>query len=1040
MAQERFKRKLAAIFSADVAGYSRLMGEDEAATVKTLSTYREIMTTLIQQHRGRVVDSPGDNLLAEFASIVDAVQSGVSVQKELQARNAELPENRRMEFRIGINLGDVIEEGDRIYGDGVNVAARLEALSDPGGICVSKTAFDQIESKLPLGYEYLGDQTVKNIAKPVGAYRVLMEPRVTVAGEPEKEKLPKMRRKTIIVGAVAFLMVVVVGIWQFYMRRPSVEPASVEKMAYPLPDKPSIAVLPFDNLSGDPNQDYLCDGLTEEIITVLSKISDLFVIARHSAFTFKGKPVKVKQVAEELGVRYVLEGSVRKAEERVRVTAHLIDALRGDHLWSERYDRAMEDIFALQDEITKNIMTALQVKLTEGEKASVWSRGTDNLNAYQKFLKGRAHFLRFNINDNVVSRQLFEEAIALDPEFSSAYVDLAWTYLMDMHFGVSKSPKESLGRATQLAQRAISLDESSSFTQSGLGFIFMLKRQYEEAIAQGEKAVALSPNDSLAQAHLGRTLAFSGRYEEALTFLEKAIRLDPIPLPWYKFVVAICYQHMGRHEEAVEIFKKALQHNPNAIATHIRITASYSLLGRKEDASVSTAEVLRLNPKFSIESIAKTWPYKNKVDSDLIMNALRKAGLPDKPPLPLPDKPSIAVLPFTNMSDDPKQEYFADGMTDVLITDLSKISGLFVIARNSVFTYKEKPVKLKQIGRELGVRYVLEGSVRKAKNEVRINAQLIDATTGGHLWAERYDGKMNDVFALQDKITQKIVTALAVKLTVGEQVVQERTDNVAAYDAFLQGWTHYVRRTPADFSKALEYFKRAVEKDPHYGRAYAALASIYCESTYRLWQSNLGVKWGEARYLAEEYLEKAMKYPTPLAHQVASRMNIDWQEYEIAIAEADRAIAFDPNDPNSYLAMAYALIYAGRAEEAVNYVKRAMRLDPQYPAYYLFVMGLAHFGMDKLEEAVTFFKRALERNPENYVSLIPLSAAYAHLGGGEKAKAAIVELKKALPEATVSLFMECPLWRYKNRIDKRRLLDGLRKAGLEQHRNRIFWP
>jgi TolB-like protein/class 3 adenylate cyclase len=326
MTQEGFKRKLTAILSADVEGYSRLMSEDEEATVRTLTNYRGVMTTLIQQHNGKVLDSPGDNLLAEFASVVDAVQCAVSVQKEINARNDELPENRRMEFRIGINLGDVIQEEDRIYGDGVNIAARLEGLSEPGGICISKTAFDHIESKLPYGYDFIGDQTVKNIPKPVGAYRVLLEPRVTVSGKPVEKKPSPVRRKDILVGAIAVVVVAVAaGIWQFYIRRPTIEQASVEKMAYPLPDEPSIAVLPFVNMSDDPKQEYLSDGITESIITVLSNVRNMFVISRNSTFTYKDKPVKIKQVAEELGVRYVLEGSIQKTEDRVRITAQLID-------------------------------------------------------------------------------------------------------------------------------------------------------------------------------------------------------------------------------------------------------------------------------------------------------------------------------------------------------------------------------------------------------------------------------------------------------------------------------------------------------------------------------------------------------------------------------------------------------------------------------------------------------------------------------------------------------------------------------------------
>ena len=316
MADKGFKRKLTSIFSADAVGYSRLMGKDEEATVRTLTSYRSVISTLIKQYNGTVIDSPGDNLMAEFVSVVDAVQCAVAVQKELKARNDELPENRRMPFRIGINLGDVIQEEDRIYGDGVNIAARLEGLAEPGGICISKTAFDHIETKLPYGYEFLGDQTVKNIAKPVGAYRVLLEPRVTVAELPKAEKpATARRRRVMIVVTVALVIAITLVVWQLYIRRPSVAPASIDKMAFPLPDKPSIAVLPFKNLSDDPTQEYFCDGMSEDLITDLSKISGIFVIARNSTFAYKGESVKINQVAEELGVRYVLEGSVRKADK-----------------------------------------------------------------------------------------------------------------------------------------------------------------------------------------------------------------------------------------------------------------------------------------------------------------------------------------------------------------------------------------------------------------------------------------------------------------------------------------------------------------------------------------------------------------------------------------------------------------------------------------------------------------------------------------------------------------------------------------------------
>ena len=409
MADEGFKRKLTAILSADVEGYSRLMGEDEEATVRTLTAYREVLTTLIQQHNGKVLDSPGDNLLAEFVSVVDSVQCAVAVQKEIKARNDELPENRRMQFRIGINLGDVIQEKDRIYGDGVNIAARLEGLAEPGGICISKTAFDHIEAKLPLGYEFLGEQEVKNIAKPVEAYRVLMEPRVTVANEKEAaEAIPFWRRKAVIAGAIAAVVVLIgVSVWNLYLRPLPIEPASVEKMAYPLPEKPSIAVLPFDNMSDDPKQAYISDGITENIIMALSKTPKLFVIARNSTFVYKDKPINIKQAAEELGVRYILEGSVQKMENLVRITAQLIDATTGRHQWAERYDRELKDIFALQDEITLEIITALQVELTEGEQSRIHRGGTTNLEAFLKILKGREHHFKFTKEDMEIAKRMY---------------------------------------------------------------------------------------------------------------------------------------------------------------------------------------------------------------------------------------------------------------------------------------------------------------------------------------------------------------------------------------------------------------------------------------------------------------------------------------------------------------------------------------------------------------------------------------------------------------------------------------------------------
>jgi len=625
MATQDFKRKLAAILHADVKGYSRLIGEDEDATISTLTAYREVMGMLIQKHRGRVVHGSGDSLLAEFISVVDAVQCAVEIQNELKTRNAELSEDRKVEFRIGINLGDVIEKDEDLHGDGVNIAARVESLADGGGICLTRSAYDQVKKKLPLGYEYLGEHSVKNIAESVRVYRVLMEPEDAGKVIGEKRGEPRQGQRAAL-AAVIVLLLIVGGVLIWRTVSPPVEVASVEKMAFPLPDRPSIAVLPFDNLSKDPEQEYFSDGLTEEIITALSRVPKLFVIARNSTFTYKGKPVKVDQVAEELGVKYVLEGSVRKAEDKVRITAQLIDALKGHHLWAERYDRDLKDIFAVQDDITKNIITALQVKLTEGEQARAAAKGTKNLDAYLKYLQAMENLYHFNRESNALGKQLAEEAIALDPEYPMAYRALSAAHKMDVWLGTSKSPKQSITKAMELLQKAITLDDTYAEAHGWLGFLYSMTEKHDKAVAKAEHGVALNPNSADVHLILGHTLRFAGRYEESIPEYKKAIRLNPIPPNHYLFGLAMSYAMTGQYEEAITWGKKAVLQNPNDFLAQIILTQIYGLSGRYEEARAQAAEVLRLQPKFSLEKWAKKVKGSNR---EKLIGALRKAGLPE---------------------------------------------------------------------------------------------------------------------------------------------------------------------------------------------------------------------------------------------------------------------------------------------------------------------------------------------------------------------------------------------------------------------------
>ncbi|HXG21087.1 MAG TPA: tetratricopeptide repeat protein [Methylomirabilota bacterium] len=591
-------RKLAAILSTDVAGYSRLMGDDEEATIRTLTAYRTLLSSLIQQYRGRVVDAPGDNLLAEFASVVNAVRCAVEIQQSLKTQNAGLPEQRQMQFRIGINLGDVIVEGERLYGDGVNIAARLESLAEPGGICISGTVYDQVETKLSLTYDYQGEQTVKNITKPVRVYRIVL-PEVSspcvgesqgegsakatkrstfqVSGSKGKGRRMRPTHRGVVVGLV--LIAVTFGVIR-YLSHPSLSPQSpalsptVAPAALPLPDKPSLIVLPFVNMSHDPEQEYFSDGLTETLTSDLSRISSLFVIARNSAFTYKGKAVKVQDVGKEMGVRYVLEGSVLKADDQVRINAQLIDASTGYHLWSERYDRPLTHILTLQDEIVQQIVTTLQLQLTLQEHGVIVRKHTDNLEAYDALLRGQEAYFRYTKEANLQARHLYEHALTLDPQYAEAYVWLSFTYWREWVYRWSTDP-HTLEQAWEVVHQALALDDALPAAHSAVSYIYAQRQQYAEAITEGERAIALDPNDADSYARLADVLTFAGRHEEVLQMMEQAIRLNPHYPPWYGADLGAAYLMTGRYAEAITPLQAALQRNPNHIPAHITLALCY---------------------------------------------------------------------------------------------------------------------------------------------------------------------------------------------------------------------------------------------------------------------------------------------------------------------------------------------------------------------------------------------------------------------------------------------------------------------------------
>ena len=628
MANNDIQRRLRAIFSADVQGYSRLMGEDDEYTVNTITTYRSTIARLVEKHHGRVVDAPGDNILAVFDSSLNAIRSAIEVQETLKTDNEKLPDNRRMNFRIGINLGDVLHKDDRIYGDGVNIAARIESLADPGGICVSRGVYEQVDGKLDIGFADLGSLSVKNIKKPVNIYKVLIDPYDGHATIGVPKAKTQMRRWMI--AAIVALTTIAGSVVIFYQQsRPRFEPASIDRMAYPLPDKPSIAVLPFENYSSDAKLDFFVNGLTDDLTASLSKAPDLFVISKSSAATYKGRPIDIRQVAEEQGVQYVLEGSVQKAQDKLRITTQLIDALNGRHLWADRFDRQAKDIFALQDEIVKHVIVELQVELTQGAAARVASRGTDNLEAWLLKIEAHGEFNKFTREGMIRARELYEAAHQADPDWARPIAGLASVDWYEAKQGWSISKEASVQSGIESAQRAIQMDPDEPQGYQTLGNLYALTGQRQSAIAMRRKAAELAPNDLAAVAGLATRLKDFGEEQEAVKLFEQAMRLSPKHPWWVPYAYGVTLHLVGRKEDAVQSFKKAIDLNPTHVLPQAFLAAVYADLGRVDEAKATADQVMRLDPKFTATRLIKSHTFHDPARDAQFRNLMHRAGLPE---------------------------------------------------------------------------------------------------------------------------------------------------------------------------------------------------------------------------------------------------------------------------------------------------------------------------------------------------------------------------------------------------------------------------
>ncbi len=638
MEPQHEERRLTTILAADVVGYSRLMADDEAGTFAQLKAHRkELIEPKTAEYHGRLVKLTGDGTLMEFGSVVDAVMFAVDIQRAMVGRNASVPEDRQITYRFGINIGDIIVDGEDIYGDGVNVAARLEALAEPGGICVSRSVHTQIEGKVDLVFEDLGEQQVKNIPKPVQIFRVRLDGPAADHGTVAAATAKRSLRWPVVAGGLAVLVMVAgIALWQRPWA-PREEPASETNMAFPLPDKPSIAVLPFENMSGDPEQEYFADGIVEDIITDLSKISGLFVIARNSSFAYKGKKTDIRTVAKELGVLYVVEGSVRRVADEVRINAQLIEAATGGHLWAERYDGSLADVFALQDKVTEKIVLALAVNLTSGEQSQKIRLRFDNPRAYDAFLQGREFYRRATPEDYAKAVPHLEDAIQLDNKYGRAYAALAEIYRDSAVMGwdvLDVSPDEAFWRAEQFLHEA--LKDPSPLAHQVASKMLSRQGRYDEATAQAERAIALDANDPAGYMAMAEALIWAGDSTRSVKIINKAMRLDPHYPPGYLFQLGLAHYGTSQFDDAASALERATKRSPNDYSQLTILAATYGHLGRKQAAESAIARANEQRRKLGRPpltlAIVNRWPFKELADRKRLRDGLRKVGVPEVPP------------------------------------------------------------------------------------------------------------------------------------------------------------------------------------------------------------------------------------------------------------------------------------------------------------------------------------------------------------------------------------------------------------------------
>jgi adenylate cyclase len=1039
--QDGITERVAAILAADAVGYSRLMADDEKATIASLDRSRAVFTEHIEANQGRVVDTAGDSVLAVFGTTNGAVRASVAIQEGLAALNEGVPDPRRMQFRIGIHLGDIHEKASdgTIYGDGVNVAARLEALSEPGGIIVSDAVHSSLRDRLDVGFEFLGEHKGKNLRTPVKAYRLLPE-----GVSQASVKSAGSRKHLGVIAAALVGVVVLAGVvwWQMGIEeRPTMLAADgtpTDDPLFAMPSVPVIAVLPFVNLSNDPEQGFFADGVTEDIVTRLSRFDAIRVIAGMSTARYSGGELNVRDVGQELSARYILRGSIRRSTEEVRITAKLIDAKDGSSIWAEDFDRPVETagLFATQAEITGAVVAG--VASTGGvvfgdQLANVGDEYLPSTASYDCVLLAHRYSRVLSRELHLAARNCLEAVVEREPDYAEAWAFLAAIY-HDQRLGMNPEGDvpDPVARMKEAAQRAISINPKSSRGHKWLAITHYWTGDAESFLEAARQAISLNPYDASIYADIGLWLWNAGQTKMGAELMSKAIALTPNPPRWYYRTLMLDQYRKRNYEEALKFALKA--EDPGSFWSCSLLAMTYGQLGKRDEAATAIEELLEIIPDYrtTVELFNEPFAFGIPEERQHWIEGLEKAGLFDHPELALPTGPSIAVLPFRNISDDSEQDYFVEGLSADIARHLSLQPEFFVIGRATTSQYKGDELDVQTIGAELNVEYLLAGDVRRSGDKIRVSAELLDAVTGRQLWANAYDRELSSegVFAVQDEITLNVATTIGDQYGVIAQTVRElasRQDrpDLTAYECVLLGYRYFETIRPDDHKRALDCLEAAVEDAPNYADAWGWLAILY---------SHEGALGYNARARPHERaLDAALN-----AIKVGPNSQMAWEglaaarffrhEFEAFDAASRRTIELNSQDASSIANIANYYGWWGEFEVGLPLMEKAMALSPYHPYWYYLPFYWSAIRDGDYEEALRIARRS--HAPGLWYSHQRLASALALNGELDEARSEAERMDEAYPGAAGIYWEAYAAWNVPSDI-MNAMAKGLRDIGVD---------